>query len=278
MVRSRLHFLLTVDADWVPGSGGGLEALLRLCDDLGVRSTIFTTGKFALAHGDLVRGALAAGHEVGAHGWQHPMPTQHFENYRLTSPEQRREWLTRATGAIAATTGVRPRSFRAPFLWVDAVTFRLLAELGYTIDSSIPTRRFDGLVGVVNYRDYFWASLDPYYLDLDHPHRRGASSILEVPPSALLLPLNMSTMRFVGLGIMLALVRLLARRASVLNFYCHPWEFVPAAALRYPPGSPPRHTQGTGPHLLQPLRRFIEAVLTRGYRPATIGEVAACAW
>jgi peptidoglycan/xylan/chitin deacetylase (PgdA/CDA1 family) len=270
----RTHrFLFTVDADWIPGSEGGLEALLRLCDELSVRATIFTTGKFALAYGDLVRAAQAEGHEVGAHGWQHPMPTQKFENYRLTLPEQRREWLTLATEAITATTGIRPRSFRAPFLWVDAATFRLLAELGYLIDSSIPTRRFDGLVGVVNYREYFWAPLDPYYLDLDRPHRRGSSSILEVPPSAFLLPMNMSTMRFVGRTMMLALVRVLARRSSVLNFYCHPWEFVPAARLQYPSGSPPRHTRGTGPHLLPALRSFVEAVLSLGYGPMTISEV-----
>ncbi|HEU4760637.1 MAG TPA: hypothetical protein VFT91_11750, partial [Dehalococcoidia bacterium] len=118
----------------------------------------------------------------------------------------------------------------------------------------------------------------PYYLDLDHPARRGASSILEIPPSAYLLPLNMSTLRFIGLRAMLAIVRLLHRRSTVLNFYCHPWEFVPAAALQYPDGVPPRHARGVGPHLLAPLRRFVEAVREMGYEPATTREVAACAW
>lgn len=271
-------FLLTIDADWVPGSARGLEGLLRLCEDAGIRSTIFATGKFALDHPDLIRAADRSAHEIGVHGWQHPMPTHLFENYRLTALGQRREWLTRAHEAISATIGHAPRAFRAPFLWVDVAAFRLLAEFDYIVDSSIPTRRFDGLVGMVNYRDYFWAPMDPYYLDLDRPTRRGTSSLLEVPPSAYLLPLNMSTLRFVGLRAMLSIVRLLRRRSSVLNFYCHPWEFVPADAVTHPDGVPARHIRGLGPHLLQPLRQFVEAVRRMGYRAATMQEVAACAW
>ncbi len=271
-------FLFTIDADWVPGSGRGLEALLRLCEEIDIRSTIFATGKFALDHPDLIRAADASAHEIGVHGWQHPMPTHLFENYRLTSLEQRRDWLARAHEAISTTIGHTPRAFRAPFLWVDRAAFRLLAEFDYLVDSSIPTRRFDGLVGMVNYRDYFWAPVEPYYLDLDHPTRRGTSSLLEIPPSAFLLPLNMSTLRFVGLRAMLSIVRLLRRSSSVLNFYCHPWEFVPADDVTHPGGVPSRHIRGLGPHLLQPLRNFVEAVRRMGYRPATMQEVAACAW
>ncbi len=272
-------FLFTVDADWIPGSHRGLERLLDLCARLRAKATIFTTGKFALAYPDLIQGAHADGHEIGTHGWQHPMPATRFENYRLAPDAQRREWLSRATEAIAHVTSVEPRAFRAPFLWIDGRTFRLLEEFRYHIDSSIPTRRFDGLVGMVNYPHYFWAALEPYHPHLDRPHRRGNSSILEVPPSAYLLPLNMSTLRFLGLRTSLLLLRVLARRSPVLNFYCHPWEFVsPDDGLEFPADAPLRHRRGTGPHLLEPLGTFLEAVLHHGFRSGTVSEVAASAW
>lgn len=272
MTAPRRLFLFTIDADWIRGSEAGLEALLALSADLGLRATIFTTGKFALAYPQLLQAAHRDGHEIGTHGWQHPDPDYRFENYRLSSMGQRREWLARATEAIGGVVGERPIAFRAPLLWIDAATFGLLEEFGYTIDSSIPTRRFDGLVGVVNHFSYFWAGLEPYHPHPRDPGRKGQSAILEIPPSACLLPLNMSTVRFVGLRAASGLMKL-CRGSSVLNFYCHPWEFVRPEALAFPPDSPTRHTRGTGPHLLAPLRAFLKAALARGYTSATIRQV-----
>ena len=270
------YFLFTIDADWVPGSEKGLEALLKLCGEMSLRATIFATGRFGLAYPDLIRAANRAGHEIGVHGWEHPMPAFKRENYRFTSVEERRVWLSRATEALTEVAEQAPRSFRAPFLWTDASTFRLLEELGYSIDSSIPARRFDGLLGMVNHFDYFRASLEPYHPDRDNPVKKGDSSILEVPPSAFLIPLNMSTLRFVGLSATLWLVRAISRRSSVLNFYCHPWEFVDPRHLEFPPGVPSRHTQAVGPHWLPALGAFVRAAQAMGYTSCTVAEVATC--
>jgi peptidoglycan/xylan/chitin deacetylase (PgdA/CDA1 family) len=271
------RFLFTIDADWVPGSAGGLELLLDLCAELGLRPTLFTTGKFALAHPALVRRAAQQGGEVGVHGWAHPMPAFRVENYRFTPVAQRRRWLEQATAAVADVLGHAPGAFRAPYLWIDAATLDLLQELGYRVDSSVPARRFDGLVGMINHLDYFRASLDPYHPDPRAPARRGASALVEVPPSAYVLPLNMSTLRMLGLRWTLRLARVVGRRASVLNFYCHPWEFVDSAHLAFPPGTPARHTGALGPHLLHRLRAFVDRVEAAGYRPGTVSEVATCA-
>lgn len=273
MTRS---FLFTIDADWVPGSDAGLEALLTLCDAMGLRATIFATGRFGLTYPDLIRAAVDAGHEIGVHGWEHPMPAFRRENYRFTAVEERRVWLSRATDALTEVTRQAPKSFRAPFLWTDAATFQLLEGLGYTIDSSIPARRFDGLLGMVNHFDHFRASLDPYHPDRRNPVKRGDSPILEVPPSAFLIPLNMSTLRFVGLAGTLRLVRAVARRASILNFYCHPWEFVNPGDLEFPAGVPSRHTRAVGPHWMPALGAFVRAAQSMGYRSHTVAEVAAC--
>jgi hypothetical protein len=270
------HFLFTVDADWVPGSDRGLDALLALCEEKQLRATIFTTGRFSAAYRALIAQAHAAGHEIGVHGWEHPMPTFGAENYRFTPIAQRRDWLVRATDTVAGVIGQTPRSFRAPYLWTDAATFGLLERLGYAIDSSVPTRRFDGLVGMVNHTDFLCAPLDPYHPDPQRPGRRGASPILEVPPSAFLLPLNMSTVRFAGLRWALRLVGIIARRATTLNFYCHPWEFVEREYLEFPTGTPQRHTRGLGPGWLAVLRAFLDATLERGYVSSTTAEVAAC--
>ena len=70
----------------------------------------------------------------------------------------------------------------------------------------------------------------------------------------------------------------MARRSRILNFYCHPWEFVPTASLQLPANGSVRHQRSTGPHHLAPLRTFLERVLAAGYTPATFREVAACEW
>jgi peptidoglycan/xylan/chitin deacetylase (PgdA/CDA1 family) len=269
-------FLFTIDADWVPGSDTGLVALLELCESMDLRATIFATGRFGLAYPALIRRAAEAGHEIGVHGWEHPMPAFRRENYRFTPVEERRVWLNRATDALAEITRQTPRSFRAPFLWTDASTFELLEGLGYAVDSSIPARRFDGLLGMVNHFDYFRASLDPYHPDRRDPVKRGDSPILEIPPSAFLIPLNMSTLRFVGLPGTLWLARAVARRSSILNFYCHPWEFVSPGLLEFPPGVPTRHTRAVGPHWLAALGAFVRETQAMGYRSLTAVEVAAC--
>jgi len=269
-------FLLTIDADWIPGSDKGLKALLHVCSVMGVKATIFATGRFCLAYPEMIAAAAADGHEIGVHGWEHPMPHFRAENYRFTSVAQRRRWLSQATDAIAGVLKQMPRAFRAPFLWTDAQTFGLLEELGYSIDSSIPARRFDGLLGMVNHVDYFRASLAPYHPDCDRPALRGASALLEVPPSAFLLPLNMSTLRFVGLRAAVWLARTIATRTPVVNFYCHPWEFVSPVEMEFPVGTPSRHTRAIGPGWLRPLSAFIGAVRASGFQFCTISEVAAC--
>ena len=202
------------------------------------------------------------------------MPAFRQENYRFTPPGLRQAWLSRATETIAEVVGRRPVAFRAPFLWTDRLTFKLLEGLGYTIDSSVPARRFDGLLGMVNHLEYFWASLDPYHPHPDYPGRRGGGALLEVPPSAFILPLNMSTLRRFGLKRTVGLAQAISRRASVLNFYCHPWEFVPDEKLTFPPGVPARHRTALGPHWLSSVKAFVENVLSLGYRPQTVSEVA----
>ena len=264
------YLLITVDGDWLPGSGPGLEALLKLCDEYRAKSTVFVTGRFTEDYTSLVSETAAEGHEVGTHGWGHVFDMG--ENFATTSYEQQKEWLVKGTEAVEKAIGSRPDIFRAPYLQVSGTMLGLLEELGYRVDSSIPARRFDAGFGMVKGLGYFLSPLGPYHPDLQQPGRRGSSPVLELPPSSFVFPINMTAMRILGLRLTLWAARRVFNRGHALNFYCHPWEFVSPDLMEFPAGFPSRHRNSIGLQNIEILRRFIDATLSWGYRPATLSQ------
>lgn len=227
----RLFF--TIDCDWVPGSQKGLEALLDCCERYRMTGTVFFTGRFAETYPDLVRSCHVRGHQLGTHGWAHG-GLERDEDFRTAAYEQQRDWIRRATAAVEEAAGVRPVIFRAPNLWIGETTLRVLEEEGYLYDSSVPARRFDLGFGRVHYLRYFWAPSKPYRpceTDLSRP---GQSAITEVPPSACLFPINLATLRVLGLPIMGKMIDWTSRASHQVVFYCHPSEFVYASEQRFP--------------------------------------------
>ena len=74
------------------------------------RATFFVLGARAVATPAVLKRALAEGHELANHTWDHqPLP--------LKSAGAIRGTIRRTSDAIEAATGVRPRFFRAPFGW-----------------------------------------------------------------------------------------------------------------------------------------------------------------
>ena len=264
-------FLLTIDADWIPGSAPGLEDLLKVCEEYKAHSTIFVAGQFANSYTSLISESAGLGHEIGAHGWAHSLDME--ENFSTTPYEKQHEWLSKATEAIEKATNVRPSIFRAPFLQVSDTMLQVLHELGYRIDSSVPARRFDAGFGMVNSLGYFRAPLKPYHPNPRHLARRGTSPIIEVPPSSFIFPINMTALRILGPSPTLWAARRLFNRGYVLNFYCHPWEFVSLDVQEFPTKFPERHQRSIGKHNVDLLRSFIDRVLSWGYQPATLSEV-----
>lgn len=195
------------------------------------------------------------------------------ENFRSTTYDAQREWLLRATESIERVTGTRPSIFRAPFLQVSSTMLRVLDDLEYRIDSSVPARRFDAGFGMVNSFSHFRAPLEPYH---PHPHRlatSGSSPIIEVAPSSFIFPINMTALRVLGPFLTRWAAKRVYNRASFLNFYCHPWEFVPADKQELPSAFPKRHQRSLGTHNLDLLRPFIDDVLAWGCEPATVSQV-----
>ncbi|MDW5562003.1 MAG: polysaccharide deacetylase family protein [Methanomassiliicoccus sp.] len=136
----------------------GLQALVEMLDDLGVRGTFFWEGRAAeVLSGELKLRNLMQGHEVAAHGYEHEDLTGESTGVRLSE-----EWLDaivgRSLSAVEGAFGFCPEGFRCPYQHIDDTVARVLMQRGLRYDST----RF-GEVG---------AGLRPYRL---------TSPLLEVP-------------------------------------------------------------------------------------------------
>jgi len=267
------HFYFTVDCDWVPGSQVGLASLLNSCDRMGIKATIFFAGRFAEAYPDLVRACRERGHQLGTHGWAHGS-LEEDENFRTAPYEQQRQWIRRATDAVEKAAGVRPVAFRAPNLWISETTLRVLEEEGYRYDSSVPARRFDMGLGRVHYLKYFGAPRDPYRPSPSNLNDPGDSSIVEVPPSSCLFPINLATLRTVGLSTFQRMIRWIGQRSRHLVFYCHPSEFVLAAEQAFPRSMSKWNQRGMSPQNLALVDDLLHHIHEAGYAVSRMTDAA----
>jgi peptidoglycan/xylan/chitin deacetylase (PgdA/CDA1 family) len=127
-------FALTFDGDEEAHGTAQLLALLRARH---IHATLFVTGRFAELHHELLRRALADGHEIGNHTYSHPHLTTWAQNHRhLTLPGVTRamlqDQLLAAARAIQRATGQPPlHLWRAPYGEHNAAIDRWAAELGY---------------------------------------------------------------------------------------------------------------------------------------------------
>ena len=108
----------------------GAERLLALLEKHGLRSTWFIPGHSLASYPDPCRKVLAAGHEIGHHGWTHRTPAS------LGREEEERE-LIRGNAAIEALTGRRARGYRSPAWDLSAHSIELLLAHGFVYDSSL---------------------------------------------------------------------------------------------------------------------------------------------
>jgi peptidoglycan/xylan/chitin deacetylase (PgdA/CDA1 family) len=85
----------------------GIARILGLMDELGLKATFFTPGWTALAHRAECEAMVAAGHEIGHHGYLHKLPDR-------TKLDEAMEEIDRGFEALQSTLGVRPVGYRAP--------------------------------------------------------------------------------------------------------------------------------------------------------------------
>ena len=190
----------------------GAPLLLDLLAEKQVHATFFTLGTVARRYPDVMKRIAAEGHEIGCHGDTH----KRFGN--MTEAEARQE-LESATDTLRQFGEVT--SFRAPNLDFPDAFLPILAELGFTLDSS-------------------QAAYKPHK---GHPRRPSRTKgLLRVPastmPSVIRLPRPLR-----------APILWLLKDPVVLFF--HPWEFVDVTReklpydCRYRTGAPALETLGT---------------------------------
>ena len=189
--------------------------VLSLLDDCGVKGTFFVQGRVAETFPKLAESLAAEGHEVQAHGYSH-RPLFSLDRKRL------RDELERARKTVEDACGLPVTAFRAQgfsILRNNLCALDLLAEVGFTIDSSIfpmRTRRY-GIPG--------W-ELSPHYVALG-----DGAALLEVPVaiweiSGVRIPIagggyfRIWPQRLLQTGLRSIVA---ARRPPVI--YCHPYEF-----------------------------------------------------
>jgi polysaccharide deacetylase family protein (PEP-CTERM system associated) len=247
--------------DWVVDTAGPLESrvegnMARLLDLLAAanaRATFFFLGEVAERHPALVRRALAAGHELGSHGYRHRPVTQ------LTRREFRED-VEHSLRVIEDAGGVAVLGFRAPYFSIKAGVrwpIEILGEIGLRYDASI-------------------LAIDrPPGLELVCPRApfRHANGLWEVPVAVLQMLHFWHLPLASGNGLRLAPQRLFERCLRRFErdvgagvFYLHPWEIDPQSPTAF----------GAGRALLRVGRRRLvrrlEALL-RNVRFAPVCEV-----
>jgi peptidoglycan/xylan/chitin deacetylase (PgdA/CDA1 family) len=114
----------------------GARRILRLLEHSGIPATFFVTGHTAETYPEIVREIVAAGHEMGHHGYLHENPIS------LGSREREREVLLRGLTALDTVTGVRPIGYRSPSWDNSPYTVELLLEHGFRYESSLMASDF----------------------------------------------------------------------------------------------------------------------------------------
>ena len=108
----------------------GVERILALLAKYGIPSTFFTPGVTIETYPKVAATIVAAGHEMGHHGWTHEPPAS------LTR-EVEEEGLARGNEAIRKLTGQPAKGYRSPAWDLSPHTIELLLAHGFVYDTSM---------------------------------------------------------------------------------------------------------------------------------------------
>ncbi len=114
----------------------GVPRLVKLFDRMGVKATFFAPGHSVETFPEQMKEIVAAGHEVGVHGYSH-------ENPIAMTPEQEEIVLDRCIKLITEVTGKAPTGYVAPWWEFSPVTNELLLKKGIKYDHSLMHRDFE---------------------------------------------------------------------------------------------------------------------------------------
>ena len=112
------------------GARVGVPRILGILEKYDVPATFFVPAVSALLHEEEQRRIVAAGHEIGIHGWIHELNS-------LLPPDDERDLMLRAADTLEKVTRVRPVGLRTPSWDFSPNTLRLEKEMGLLYDSSL---------------------------------------------------------------------------------------------------------------------------------------------
>lgn len=121
---------LSVMSHQAYGPRVGVPRILSLLEKHSITSTFFVPGYTAERHPGTVRDIVAAGHEVGHHGYLHEPPA-------ALSLKEEVAALDHGLQALEKVANTRPIGYRAPMWDLSWNTPSLLAERGFLYDSSL---------------------------------------------------------------------------------------------------------------------------------------------
>ncbi|NYT82863.1 polysaccharide deacetylase [Alcaligenaceae bacterium] len=107
-----------------------LPRILELLQRYGIKASFFIPGVVIGTYPRECEQILAAGHEIGHHGWTHVPPAN-------LTPEQEEDGLVRGIDIIRKLTGDAPRGYRSPSWDLSTSTVELLLRHGFLYESSM---------------------------------------------------------------------------------------------------------------------------------------------
>lgn len=205
----------------------GMPLLLDIYQEYNIKSTFFFTGTIAKKFPGVVKMILPFQHEVGSHSYSHE-PDQALD---ILPYKNQLEHLKNSKKLLEDISGQEVISFRAPALRVNEFTAEALVEVGFKIDSSVASQRFDMFLSFGGFNKLKWllAPRLPYRTDINNLFKEGKGGVVEVPLSANIFPYNGTLMRVFPL--ITRTQRHIIHFESILNgkpvvFDIHPNEFL----------------------------------------------------
>jgi peptidoglycan/xylan/chitin deacetylase (PgdA/CDA1 family) len=108
----------------------GTPRLLKLFDKYGLKTSWFVPGHSIETFPEQIAMVVAAGHEIGAHGYSHANPI-------AMTPRQEEDVLLKCIELIEHLTGRQPTGYVAPWWEFSNVTNELLLKQGFKYDHSL---------------------------------------------------------------------------------------------------------------------------------------------
>ncbi len=170
-----------------------MPKLLDLYAKYGIKATFFYTGYIAKLYPEVVKMAANLGHEIGSHGKSHLKEN----GFDIMPYEKQVKHLEYSKKLLEDISGKLVISFRSPALRVSPNTATALLETGFHIDSSIASQRFDFFLSFGSKKKikFLNAHRLPYRTNRNNIFIRGQSNLVEIPPSATIIPFAGTTMR-----------------------------------------------------------------------------------